>query len=60
MSGGGGGGAQNTWTIDLNQTTDNVWSQIKDNCYELHQNKTQKRYCYFRPLARGHLMIGLV
>ena len=26
---GGGGGAQNTWTIDLNQTTDNVWSQIK-------------------------------
>ena len=26
---------QNTWTIDLNQTTDNVLSQIKDNCYEL-------------------------
>ena len=31
MRGGGG-----TRTIDLNQTTDNVWSQIKDNCYELH------------------------
>ena len=28
--GGGGGRAQKTWTIDLNQTTDNVWSQIKE------------------------------
>ena len=38
LRGGGGGGVitQNTWTIDLNQTTDNVLSQIKDNCYELH------------------------
>ena len=38
LRGGGGGGviSQNTQTIDLNQTTDNVLSQIKDNCYELH------------------------
>ena len=57
---GGGGRAQNTWTIDMNQTTDNVLSQIKDNCYELHCYKTHKRYCYIRPLARGHLMIGSV
>ena len=34
--GGGGVITQNPWTIDLNQATDNVLSQIKDNCYELH------------------------
>ena len=43
--GGGGGGVilisgdhtmQNICRYDLNKTIDNVWSQIKGNCYELH------------------------
>ena len=56
----GGGGAQNTWTIGLNQAMIMSGHRLKIIVMNCIGYKTHKRYCYFRPLARGHLMIGSV